>query len=48
MGMTDQEKKAMETLAKALKTLPESKKEYLAGFLDGVTSMAGQPIQPGA
>ncbi len=46
--MTDQEKKAMETLAKALKTLPEPKREYLTGFLEGVASMADQAAQPGA
>lgn len=46
--MTDQEKKAMETLAKAYKTLSEPKKEYLTGFLEGIAAMMSQTAKPGA
>lgn len=33
--MTEQEKRATETLAQAFQSVPEPKREYLMGFLEG-------------
>lgn len=38
--MSEKEKKIAEALADAVNALPDSKKEYLLGFAEGVAAMA--------
>lgn len=40
--MTDNEKRIAKTLADTFNVLPDSKKEYLLGFAEGVAAMAGE------
>lgn len=38
--MSADEKKLVESLAEAVKALPESKREYLMGYAEGVNAMS--------
>lgn len=38
--MSAEEKKIMESLAQAVKALPEGKRDYLLGYAEGVAAMA--------
>lgn len=40
--MSDQEKKVVESLAKAFDLLPDNKKERLIGYAEGVADMAAK------
>ena len=49
--MSEKEKKIMETIAKAVKSASEQKKEYLLGWVEGAAfTLCGQTAaeQPGA
>lgn len=51
--MPEKEKKAAETLAKAVNVLPEGKVEYLLGFAEGAVAAAekkagSEPQEPGS
>ena len=39
--MAEKEKKIAQTIADAVATLPEEKKEYFVGFAEGAAAMAG-------
>lgn len=38
--MSDKERDIVKAISEAMKKLPESKKEYLIGYADGVAAMA--------
>lgn len=40
--MTENEKKAAESLAEALNKLPADKREFLIGYAEGVAAMSAQ------
>ena len=43
--MSENEKKLAQSLATALETLPDSKKEFLLGYAEGVAAMAEKKSQ---
>ena len=43
--MSEKEKQIAQNLVKALETLPESKKEFLLGYAEGVAAMAEKKEQ---
>ena len=45
--MNDQEKKIIKTLADTFDALPDSKKEYLLGFAEGVAAMTEEKKSEG-
>ena len=40
--MTEKEKQIVQTMADAIASLPEDKKQYFVGFAEGVAAMADQ------
>lgn len=44
--MAEKEKKIAQTIADAVATLPEEKKEYFVGFAEGAAAMAGLKNTP--
>lgn len=46
--MSEKEKRIVEKLAAACEYLPESKKEYLIGYAEGVAAMANRDRELGA
>ena len=44
--MSEKEKKIMETIAKAVKSASEQKKEYLLGWAEGAASVVCGPLLP--
>lgn len=41
--MNEKEKQIVSLMTKTLQTMPEEKKQYVLGFIEGIASMAYQP-----